>query len=175
MRTEFVVFGKSLRRTTCLIILAGTLAAWSATGFGQSNAQFRQSLEGAWNVKIESDTPGIDGCAAPALITGEGGIIAAGCSLAVSPGYGQWVRTGNNRFAVTFVGQGFDLATGAINSTYKVRAGVALRQDLQQFSGPFVTDIFALDGSLIFTANGTVTPRLSALPDRSQGVSPRSP
>ena len=157
MRTEFVVTGKQLWRTASLIILAGTLAGWSATGFAQSTAWSGQSLEGAWNVTIESDTPGIDGCAAPAMITSDGGIIAAGCSLAVSPGYGQWVRTGNRRFAVTFVGQGFDPATGAINSMYKVRARVRLRQDLQQFSGPFVTDIFALDGSLILTASGTVT------------------
>jgi hypothetical protein len=157
MRTEFVVVRKQLWRTASLIILAGTLAGWSATGFAESNAWSGQSLEGAWNVKIASDTPGIDGCAAPAVITRDGGIVAAGCSLAVSPGYGQWVRTGNHRFALTFVGQGFDLATGAINSTYKVRARVRLRQDLQQFSGPFVTDIFALDGSLILTATGTVT------------------
>jgi hypothetical protein len=157
MRTEFVVPGKDLKKIASLIILAATLGGWSATGFAQSNSQSGQSLQGAWNVKIESDTPGIDGCVAPALITRDGGIIAAGCSLAVSPGYGQWVRTGNRSFAVTFVGQGFDLATGAISSTYMVRASVTLRQDLQQFSGPFVTDIFALDGSLIFTANGTVT------------------
>ena len=157
MRTEFVSTGKHFRRTASLIILGGALAAWSATGFGQLNAQPGQSLEGAWNVKIESDTPAIDGCAAPAVITRDGGIIAAGCSLAVSPGYGQWERTGNHIFAVTFVGQGFDLATGAINSTYKVRASVTLSQDLQQFSGPFVTDIFALDGSLILTASGIVT------------------
>jgi hypothetical protein len=157
MRTEFVVPGKHLKKIVSLIILAGTLAGWSATGFAQSNARSGQSLHGAWNVRIESDTPAIDGCAAPATITRDGGIIAAGCSLAVSPGYGQWVRTGNRSFAVTFVGQGFDLATGAINSTYKVRANVTLSQDLQQFSGPFVTDIFALDGTLIFSANGTVT------------------
>jgi hypothetical protein len=154
MRTEFG--GKHLKRIASLIILAGTLAGWSATGFAQSVAS-GQSLEGAWNVKIESDAPAIDGCAAPGLITSDGGIIAAGCSLAESPGYGQWVRTGNRRFAVTFVGQGFDLATGAINSTYKVRASVRLSGDLQQFSGPFVTDIFAPDGTLIFTASGTVT------------------
>jgi hypothetical protein len=145
-------------RIASLIIIIGAMATgWPTTGHAQADAQSGQSLAGAWNVKIEFDTPGIEGCTAPGLMTSDGGIVAGGCSLAESPGYGRWVRTGNHRFASTFVGQGFDLATGAINSTYKVRARVRLSKDLQQFSGPFVTDIFAPDGTLVFTASGIVT------------------
>lgn len=140
-----------------LVIMTAMLAGWNATASAQADSKSGQSLAGAWNVKIEFDTPGIEGCTAPGVISADGGIVAAGCSLAESAGYGQWVRAGNGTFNITFVGQGFDLATGAITSTYKVRARVTLSQDLQQFSGPFVTDVFALDGTLLFTATGTVT------------------
>ena len=154
MRTQIVstFMGRSFAKIASLIVIAAALAGWSATGVAQS----AQSLDGAWNVNISFDTPGIEGCTAPGLNTADGGVMAAGCSLAESTGYGRWVRTGNNTFEITFVGQGFDLATGAINGTYKVRARVRLSQDLQQFSGPFVTDVFAVDGTLQFSANGLV-------------------
>ena len=154
MRTQIVsaFMGRSFAKIASLIVIATALAGWSATGVAQS----AQSLEGAWNVNISFDTPGIEGCTAPGLNTADGGVMAAGCSLAESTGYGRWVRTGNNTFEITFVGQVFDLSTGAINGTYKVRARVRLSQDLQQFSGPFVTDVFAVDGTLQFSANGLV-------------------
>ena len=148
MRTQLVstFVGRPLGKIASLIVIGAALAGWSATGIAQS----AQSLEGAWNVNISFDTPGIEGCTAPGLNTADG-------SLAESTGYGRWVRTGNNRFEITFVGQGFDLATGAINGTYKVRARVRLSQDLQQFVGPFVTDVYGLDGTLLFSANGLVS------------------
>jgi hypothetical protein len=157
MRTRFVsaFTRKPLTGIALLIVIAVVLAGWSATGYAQGDSA--SSLAGAWNVKIEFDTPGVEGCTAPGMNTADGGVMAAGCSLAESPGYGHWVRTGNRQFGITFIGQGFDLATGAINSTYKVRASVRLTQDLQQFSGPFVTDVFAPDGTLVFTASGLVT------------------
>jgi hypothetical protein len=135
-----------------VVVIAAALAGWSAT----ATAKSAQSLEGAWNVHIDFDTPGIEGCTAPGLNTADGGVMSAGCSLAESTGYGQWMRTGHNTFEITFVGQGFDLATGAINSTYKVRARVRLSQDLEQFAGPFVTDVVALDGTPLFTGSGLV-------------------
>ena len=128
------------------------VTGWTATGAAKST----RSLEGAWNVNIDFDTPGVEGCTAPGLNTADGGVMAAGCSLAESTGYGQWVRTGHNRFEITFVGQGFDLATGVISSTYKVRARVSLSQDQQQFVGPFVTDVVALDGTPLFSGSGLV-------------------
>ena len=159
MHTRFVaaVRGKLLTGIASLVIIAAVLAGWSATGYAQADPESSQSLAGAWNVKIEFDTPGVEGCTAPGMTTADGGVMAAGCSLAESAGYGHWVRTGSRQFGITFIGQGFDLANGAVNSTYKVRANVRLTQDRQQFSGPFVTDVFAPDGTLVFTASGLVT------------------
>ena len=139
-----------------LVLVAAMVTGGHTTGYAQA-APSGQSLEGAWNVKVEFDTPGVEGCTSPSLMMRDGGIMAAGCSLAESPGYGKWARTGDHTFASTFVGQGFDLTTGAINSTYKVRAALRLSADQQRFSGPFVTDIFAPDGTWVFTASGIVT------------------
>jgi hypothetical protein len=159
MRTRFAsaFSAKRLTGITRLIIIAVALTGLSATGYAQGEPGSTQNLAGAWNVKIEFDTPGLEGCTAPGMNTADGGVMSAGCSLAESTGYGHWVRTGNRQFGITFIGQGFDLANGAINSTYKVRANVRLTQDLQRFSGPFVTDVFAPDGTLVFTASGLVT------------------
>jgi hypothetical protein len=139
-----------------LILITALLTGGHTTGYAQA-ANSGQSLEGAWIVKIEFDAPGIEGCNAPGLMTADGGIVAGGCSLAESPGYGRWVRTGDHTFASTFVGQVFDLSNGAISGTYKVRATLRLRGDQQQFTGPFVTDVFGLDGTPLFTGNGIVT------------------
>ena len=52
-----------------LIIIAAVLAGWSATGYAQADPESSQSLAGAWNVKIEFDTPSIEGCTAPGMNT----------------------------------------------------------------------------------------------------------
>jgi hypothetical protein len=129
-------------------ILGGVLATLSAVGFAQSSLG-GQSLQGAWNVTINPQ--GFPSCTAPSLNTGDGGVIANACDASESPGYGQWVRTGNREFTVTFIG--LEIGVG----TYKVRAKVTLSDDLQGFSGPFKTEVFAPNGSVLFTATGTVT------------------
>jgi hypothetical protein len=137
------------------IILMLTVAGFGTTGFGQADAS-GQSIQGAFNVTVQFDDPKLEGCVAPTMNTADGGVMAAGCSLAESAGYGQWIRIGSGRFAVTFVGQGFDLATGAITTTYKVRATASWTSDHNHWAGPFVTDVYLPDGTLIFTATGTV-------------------
>ena len=151
-----VLAHKSLNRAFVLVLMI-TLVGWSATGFGQAVETSGQNLQGAFNVTVKFDDPNLEGCVSPTMNTADGGVMAAGCSLAESPGYGQWLRIGKGTFAVTFVGQGFDLATGAINSTYKVRATLSWTTGHKQFAGPFVTDIYLPDGTLIATATGVVT------------------
>jgi len=138
------------------VILMFTVLGFGTTGIGQADA-FGQNLQGAFNVTVDFDDPGLEGCVSPTMNTADGGVMSAGCSLAESAGYGQWTRIGNGRFAVTFVGQGFDLATGAIATTYKVRATLAWSAGHSQWTGPFVTDVYLTDGTLIFTATGHVT------------------
>ena len=151
-----VLAHKSLNRAFVLILMV-TLVGWGTTGFGQAVDTSGQNLQGAFNVTVKFDDPNLEVCVAPTMNTADGGVMAAGCSLAESAGYGQWIRVAKGSFAVTFVGQGFDLATGAINSTYKVRATVSWTTGHDQWAGPFVTDIYLPDGTLVFTATGVVT------------------
>jgi len=123
---------------------------------------FDQSLKGAWNVTIDFGGL-IPTCSAPAVNMRDGGVVANACALNESPGYGQWVRTGNHEFAVTFVGLEYDLdgtmtgTPGASSGSYKVRASVRLSDNSNEFNGPFTTDIFDLNGNVIFTVSGTIT------------------
>jgi hypothetical protein len=131
----------------CAALVALSAAPSSGTGFG---------LTGAWNVTIVLDDGSIL-CTTPSLNTADGGVVAQGCGVNTSPGYGQWRRVGLNRFAVTFVGVDFGPPEGGIVDTYKVRATVRLSQDGQTFTGPFRTEIFTLDGTLLVFFTGVVT------------------
>jgi hypothetical protein len=139
------------RNVIALAVVAAVAIAgvktWAQVSAGQEDAT------GAWNVTIAPE--GFPPCAAPSLMTADGGIVANACANNESPGYGQWVRTGKRDFAATFVGLEY-AADGTANGTYKVRATAVVSRDGQRFRGPFVTDIFAPDGSLVFTVRGEV-------------------
>jgi len=131
-------------------------AAFIASGASPITAN-DETLAGAWNVTIVFDDPSVAGCTTPTLNTSDGGIIAQGCDVSESPGYGQWRRIGPHEFAVTFVGVNFGPMGTGITGTYKVRGTLTLSKDGQMSNGPFLTEVFALDGSLLFSATGTVT------------------
>ena len=71
-------------------------------------------------------------------------------------GYGSWVRTANNRFASTFIGNSFG-PDGTVAATYKVRASASLGPTGNTFTGPFTTEFFDLAGNLLGTVTGTVS------------------
>jgi hypothetical protein len=150
------------RPTSACIAILLLLTAVTGIGYGQSGSS-EQNLAGAWNATIDFGGV-IPACSAPALNTRDGGVVSNACFANESPGYGQWVRTGNHEFAITFVGleYGVDANTGALlgtstTGTYKVRANVSLADDAEEFTGPFKTEIFDLNGNLQFTVDGTVT------------------
>jgi hypothetical protein len=136
-------------------LLLGVFTAFVAFGAPLPTAD-TQTLAGAWNTTIIFDDPSLPGCTTPGLDTSDGGIVTQGCDVSESPGYGQWRRIGPSEFAVTFIGVVFGPAGTGITSTYKVRATVHMSQDGQTSSGPFLSEVFALDGTLLFSATGTV-------------------
>ena len=141
-------------KVVSVVVLCGALVALGAT---PSSGGDGPGLTGAWNVTIVLDN-GTTLCTTPSLNTVDGGVVAQGCNVNVSPGYGQWRKIRDHQFAVTFVGVNFTTpGDGEINSTYKVRATVRLSHDRQAFSGPFRTEVFSLDGTLLFSASGNVT------------------
>lgn len=139
-------------------LLLGKLVFAALVAFGATlSTANAETLTGAWNTTIVFDDPSLAGCTTPGLDTSDGGIVAQGCDVSESPGYGQWRQIGNREFAVTFVGVSFGPAGTGITGTYKVRATLSLSKDGQTSSGPFLTEVFALDGTLLFSATGTVT------------------
>jgi hypothetical protein len=136
-----------------VMVLCGALVALGAA----PSSGIGVGLTGVWNATIVLDN-GTTLCTTPGLLTADGGIVTQGCNVNVSPGYGQWRKIGHNRFAISFVGVNFTTpGDGEINSTYRVRATVRLSHDGQTFSGPFLTEIFSLDGTPLFSASGIVT------------------
>jgi hypothetical protein len=139
--------------TLSILLVCAALVTFNA----RSGAAGEQTLTGAWNVTIVFDDPALVGCTAPGLNSADGGVVAQGCDVGESPGYGQWRRIGNGEFAITFVGLNFGAAGTGVAGTYKVRATVAIADG--NFSGPFLTEIFATDGTLLFSATGRVIGR----------------
>ena len=82
-------------------------------------------------------------------------MVAQGCDVSLSPGYGQWQRTGNGEFAVTFTGVSYGPAGAGTTGSYKVRSTIQFSGDT--LHGPFLTEIFALNGTLLLSASGEVT------------------
>ena len=158
MHTQFVsaFTRRPLTGIASLMIIAAMLTGWHTTGYAQANPESGQSLAGAWNVKIEFDTPGIEGCTAPGMNTNDGGIMPAGVPSQRVPDTVSGSEPETTQFGITFVGQGFDLATGAINSTYRVRASKT-QQGPSAIQWTVRHRIFAPDGTLVFTASGIVT------------------
>jgi len=135
------------------VVVLLLLTALAGFGYAQSGSS-EQNLAGAWNVTIDFGGV-IPACSAPALNNRDGGVISNACAANESPGYGQWVRTGNHEFAVTFVG--LEYGPDPVPGTYKVRASVTLSDEAQEFSGPFQADTFDLNGNLTGSITGTVT------------------
>ena len=146
-------------RTSCWLAI-GAMFAFTATAIAQSSHS-GQTLEGAWNVTVVFDQPGLPPCAPAgsvftAVAPGRGTVIAESCYASEGAGYGSWARTAPNQFAATFIGNSFG-AGGTVASTYKVRAWVSLDSTGNGFSGPFITEFLDLAGNLQGTVTGTVT------------------
>jgi hypothetical protein len=146
------------RRTSRCLAIGATLALTTATA--QSTVS-DQTLEGAWNASLVFDQQGLPSCAPAggvfnAVRPGMGTVIAESCYASEGAGYGSWVRTANNRFAATFIGNSFG-PDGTVAATYKVRASVSLGPTGDTFAGPFTTEFFDLAGHVLGTVTGTVS------------------
>jgi hypothetical protein len=91
--------------------------------------------------------------------TADGGLInTTSLSLGFpleSPGHGQWVRAGRDRYDLTFFTVSADTAGNHI-LTSKVRAKLRLSADGDEFTGVFQVDVFDPNGGLLASDTGTV-------------------
>ena len=146
------------RRTFRCLTIGAMLALTTATAQSTDSGQ---TLEGAWNATLVFDQQGLPPCAPAggvftAVRPGMGTVIAESCYASEGAGYGSWVRTANNRFAATFIGNSFG-PDGTVVATYKVRAWVSIGPTGDAFTGPFTTEFFDLAGNLLGTVTGTVS------------------
>ena len=146
----------SKRISTALVIVAiATLITLSSTlSSATPGASSAPQLEGSWEVTVmpTGGDPIIDF----STMTEGGGLISTDPDPNVSTGIGTWVRTGGNRFAVTFVH--FLSDAGAPLGTLKVRAEITLDSHTDTFTGPFQTDVI-IGGNVVQSICGTVQAR----------------
>jgi hypothetical protein len=75
--------------------------------------------------------------------------------MLISTTHGEWVRTGDREFGLTFVGFAFDDA-GQFLATQRIRVAVRVDDASMSFSGPFRTDFVGADGTVKASSAGTV-------------------
>jgi hypothetical protein len=150
----------TIRKRLSHYLTIAALLTFSLTATAQSTVS-GQTLAGAWNSALTFNEGGAPFCApAPGVFLetrpGSGTVIADSCYASEGAGYGSWVRTAHNQFAITFIGNSFG-PDGTVATTYKVRGTVSLSPTLNSFSGPFQAQFFDLAGNLLGTVTGTVT------------------
>ena len=134
------------------ITLAGTQ---SSRGDGLAAAKKSRTVTGSWRVNaMPAPEAGVLPLMSLATFTRDGGIVDSSMP-GQSSGHGQWVKTGNEEFAVTFIHLLFDV-TGQFTGTVKVRASLTVDGEGNELSGPFKTDIFDASGNPLFSFEGTV-------------------
>jgi len=147
----------SAKRTVLVIVvLIALMAAGASLVYAQSRLasadRDARSPVGSWIINIAPDPetgvpPFVNYCAN----TKDGRVINS--NEAGHTSIGEWSRTASNQFAVTFMGS--EMSDGQ-TTPYKVRSTVELSQDGEEFTGPFVTEVFDAAGNVIFTITGTI-------------------
>lgn len=80
------------------------------------------------------------------------------------PGQGVWERTGSREFALTIYGVSIgSVINPQFQGTYKVRSRLTLSGKGDEFSGPFVIEIYDPAGNLAFTLEGAAQGRRARL------------
>jgi hypothetical protein len=124
----------------------------------QGTPNGRKTLVGAW---FSTVTPTlVEPFVGLGTFSADGGLtnissVSLGSPLE-SPGYGQWVKTGANTYAVTFLTISADSA-GHHTLTSKVRANLRLGANGDDFIGDFQVDFFDPGGVLLVSDTGIVT------------------
>lgn len=162
------------------LIMAGFLALQTSVVFAQSNeiksgeqsdtilepsdSQQSDRLEGSWRVTV---TPPNGAPSFIGLITFNrgGGLIASaqgdillnpppGVPPVATAGHGAWEKTGNRRYAFTFI-QILYGSDGSYQGEAKSRHKITLNNRGNRWSGQLQFEIFDADGNVVFSGSGT--------------------
>ena len=159
------------RRAAMRTLGAGSavVGAALATGGldGAAKAEAGQRLEGSWAVAVAPAGGQLGPARVLVSFTTEGvAVRTAPVQQAAPPAlgvarmfigttHGEWVRTGNREFLLTFIGFAFDEA-GNFLATQRIRVAPSLGDTPDTFSGPFTTNFLAADGTVVASSSGTV-------------------
>jgi len=145
-----------------LLLACLTLAAYTAGAGAAKSKGAPQQLSGTWVTSIElvNPPPTIE-----ARFQGLNTFLPSGelvvSSSQANPGlrvlaHGQWVRTGNRRFASTMLWFRFD-PTGKYIGMQRVRRTIEVAAGFTRFTAEDVIEILAPDGAVVASLNGRET------------------
>lgn len=140
-----------------IITVVTTLTALAQTG----NTPAWTSPTGSWEGVVTNVGGGPPPFRVLMNFTSDGGFTGSGDgdNSVGSPQYGVWQRVGdkNSRtYAVTFRQLFYNPDSSSAGSA-RMQQTVILNDAGDSWSGPFVVRIYAPDGTLVFTGNGTAT------------------
>jgi hypothetical protein len=147
-----------------LAVVGVPVAAAAALNAGADHAKpaSGQQFSGTWltSVTLTNAPPGV----APTFMALDtflpsGELLVSSSQAAPasrSLAHGGWVRTGNRRFASSFIWFRFD-ATGAFVGMQRVRRTMTLAADLVTFSATDVVEVLTPTGAVVATAQATET------------------
>ena len=167
MTREQTPSSRKNRRTALRTLGLGAATAGGALVLGRApgiaRAEAGQHLEGTWLVSAAPGAPArllvsftVDGLAlrtAPLLLAAPPALGVA--KMVISTTQGEWVRSGDRAFVLTFYGFAFDEA-GTFLATQHIRVAPVLGEALDTFSGPFTTEFLAADGHTLAATTGMV-------------------
>lgn len=121
--------------------------------FGNYALAASDGISGSWAINIMPDpSTGVPQFANFSIFTKDGLVVNSNQVGLAS--IGVWEKGFNHAFHVSF--QGYEEDNGQL-VRYLVRSTIELSNNKEQFNGLFITDIFDLDGNLLFSINGTVS------------------
>jgi len=141
-----------------LIIAAMTTMA----AFAQSNENPTPNITGSWIGVVTNTQGGPPPFRVLMNFTADGGFTGSGDgdNSVGSPQYGVWERVGRSRlsprFAATFLQLFYDENANPTGSA-KIRQTIILDSSGNKWQGPAKVDIFAPDGTLVFSGTATAT------------------
>ncbi|MDQ3491466.1 MAG: hypothetical protein M3449_10440 [Acidobacteriota bacterium] len=144
------------------VFLALIIAAISTTAAFAQNQVNKNTPTGSWIGVVTAGPGGPPPFRVLVNFTADGGFTGSGDGDSFaggSPQYGVWERVGganSRRFAATFLQLFYDANSNA-TLLGKVRQTVILDKSGNAWQGPGIVDLFAPDGSLIFSGTATAT------------------
>jgi hypothetical protein len=151
---------KNLFQTKLAAVLAAALLVTASLSAEGPVSAGGQQLEGAWVIDLLGDPPAAS--ARTSGLFGRDGTIFIQNTVPDFPGVrtiqgvGEWVRTGDREFALTWVYIVVSTVDGSYFGTFKDRAKVSYSADGSQLTGQFTFEVTLADGSKPFSGTGKV-------------------